>query len=301
MYLTADRAFPLHWNSKAMKTRVGAKVFSKVLLILALMSAMQVAPPTSYNGDGGSSIGLGPKKAQALPDIDFQQLSGHITSIGNLWKNILQLRQQYQLIRNNFRQLSTLVGSITGWEGLDSFFGPIDQFVNETLDPIIAYSNLGVNTLEALSKEFNSMNTGNNADESSASQMEDQQKFSLETVKRFFTEPSAVNKRLSKLNDMAQSASDCIQQAQGNLQLKQCFSTLKAVTGKKVGAVTRALARQSALVAQDGISSRMAAQHRRKMAQLVEKENETGSRYFFRNEGVVFQGKFGRTTRFGYY
>ena len=281
------------------------KGLSKVVLLIALLTTPQIAPPTGGGGDRG--MDLGPKTAHAagIPTIDIGQIFGHLTQNGGLLATIEEYRRKYSMIKDNFKKVGAIadtmgIGSVQNF--FDSFFTPIDNFIQDKFDPAFAITSLAANSLEALGKEFNEINSGNNAGESAASQNKDRTKFALEMAKSFFTEPGRVNKRLRRLNNTVQSAQKCIQSAKGNLQVNQCLSSVEAITGQKLGQMTRAIARQTALMAQGKVGSRYERAHRARLQQLVTEENEAGSDYYFTTHGVQYSGGPGnRYTRVGYY
>ena len=254
------------------------KIIPKIILVLILITGTQIAPPCSV-GTSNHSITVGPKTTKAfslipISKIDFFQLFGHTGQVGNFITKIVELREDYKMIRDNFRQISGVVEGITGWGGLDSFFAPVDNFINQRFDPVFALTTFTVDQLEALSKEYNEVNTGNNAGESSASQFEDHANFAFESMKSFFTEPANVNDRLSRLNEKVLAARDCIKAAKGELQSKQCAASIRAVKGQKVGQAQKAMARQTAMMAHDQTGPRLQLRIRMRQEELNEKENE---------------------------
>jgi hypothetical protein len=243
----------------------------KVICILALFSAAQVAPPAHVEGPNEEPIvQVGPKAVQAsgFPTIDIGQIFGHIGSFAQGLDQIASLREKYELIRSNFKRLA----NITGWDPLDNFFKPIDDFLQNNFDPMFAVARAGYNAWEGMRDTYYDFkqNAGSGSLKERAKQAG---KFTVEMAKDVFTDPAKTDTMLADMEDKIDKAQQCIEEAKGNMSMNNCISHIQSLGVQQMGRVERAIAKQSALIAAQGLNDKTSERHRQKLLDVLVQEN----------------------------
>jgi hypothetical protein len=257
--------------------------FAKAALIWTLLFAIPaLAPPTDQN----APVNLGPKKAQAIgiPFSDITQIFGHMGNFGQMLQQISELRREYQMISDNFKALGELANVTFGIEtGLTKFFTRLDQSVASNFDPVLGLArssiseDANVNDLYGGFKQFFNFSEGSG---SIGEKIRDAGKFSTEMMWDAFTEPGKSRKQIESIHDRVSKIRDCVEQAKGRKSVQGCMTNLEAMGITQMGRIERAIAKQTALMATQGIDSEVAKEHRREaMQHLREKGRENVEDY----------------------
>lgn len=243
----------------------------KVICLLALFSAVQVAPPMQAEGPNEESIvQVGPKAVQAtgFPTMDISQIFSDIAEFAQNLDKIAQLRQDYELVRSNFKRLA----NITGWDQLNDFFKPIDDFMQNTFDPMFAVARAGHNAWEGMRDTYYDYkeNAGSGSLKERAKQAG---KFTVEMAKDVFTEPAKTDTMLADIENKVNKAQQCIEEAKGNMSMNNCISHIHSLGIQQMGRVERAIAKQSALIAAQGLNDKTSERHRKHLLDVLVQEN----------------------------
>lgn len=240
--------------------------------VLLLVFSLPLFAPQSPDGDGLPVPGT-PKVAQAsgIPTVDIAQVFGHLGNFGQMLSQISEIRAQYELVRDNFR----IISKITGWEGLNSFFKPIDKWLTKTFDPIIAGARAGLNTWNSVKETYFNDDKGSNKDATLQERLKDAGRFTYNLGKDVFMEPAKANKRLSMIEDRVKDVKDCLGEAKGRKQTSGCMAALHQMGVTQMTQVQKAIAKQTALIASRGMNSQAAKRHRRGIVELLRQQQQS--------------------------
>lgn len=246
---------------------------ARLALILALMGLPAISPP-SADDPSETMLPGGPQTVQAggIPTIDIGQIFGHLSNFAQMLDQISQIRKQYNLVRDNFRTLA----SITGWDALDDFFKPIDDFFASTFDPVFEVARLGYDGWQSLRDNYYDYEKGGSSDMSLQKQFERAGSMTYQMMLDTFTEPAKANRKLDSLQAKVQQVNACFEEAaKGNLTASQCQAHLKSLGVRQMGQIEKALAKQTALIAAQGLNDKATIRHRRKvLRQLRDRSRE---------------------------
>lgn len=249
---------------------------AKLLVILALCTAPLVAPP----GDDGEPLVPGtPKAAQAgFPTIDIAQVFGHLSRFSQLLTTVNEVRKQVELYKDNFIKLADMAGV----EGVEELFSPVTE-VLDTVTPYMETLEGGVNVLMNQRDEFYEMTNGN---ESPGEKIDDMKKYTTEIAKDFVLEPGKTNDRLESVQNKIQTIrQDCLGKAKGRASMRQCMAQLQTLTTRQITNLEKALARQTALIAGQGLDSDAATQHRENVWEALKVDLRNNRlEYFLEND-----------------
>lgn len=236
---------------------------ARLALILALFGLPAISPPLA-DDPSETMLPGGPETVQAggIPTIDIGQIFGHLTNFAQMLDQVSQIRKQYNLVRDNFRTLA----SITGWDALDSFFKPIDDFFASTFDPVFEVARLGYGGWKSLRDDYYDYEKGSMSGKSLQKQVTHAGSMTMEMLKDTFTEPAKANRKLDSLQAKIQHVNSCIEEAaKGNLSARQCQAHLESLGVRQMGQIEKALAKQTALIAAQGLNDRATIRHRREV------------------------------------
>lgn len=253
--------------------------------VLLLVFSIPLFAPQAPDGDGSALPGA-PKVAEAsgIPTVDIGQIFGHIGNFGQMLHQISEIRAQYELVRDNFRKIAAM----TGWEGLNSFFKPIDQWLQNTFDPIIGGARAGLNAWNQVKSEY--FNDGGPNFSSLGETLKDAGKFTYNLSKDVFMEPAKANKRLSMIEDRVKDVKDCIGDSKGQQQTAGCMAALHQMGVTQMTQVQKAIAKQSALIASQGMNSQAAKRHRRSLVEMLRQQQQaTIRKEIIKKKNQVYQ------------
>lgn len=259
--------------------------FASRVSVLLLVFSIPLFAPQAPDGDGLPVPGT-PKVAEAsgIPTIDIGQIFGHLGNFGQMIQNISELRAQYELVRDNFR----LISNITGWDGLNSFFKPIDDWLVSTFDPIIAGARSGLKIWNGVKEEYFTDDKSNR--ESTQEMLKDAGKFTYNLGKDIFMEPAKANERLEKINSTVEDVRKCLNKSSGRQQTQGCIAALHQLGIKQMNQVQGAIARQSALIASQGLHSAAARRQRQNIVEILrEKQQAIIRKKIIKKKNQVYQ------------
>jgi hypothetical protein len=247
-----------------MVNRTPKSLVSRVSVLLLVFSIPLFAPSSP---EGDAYLPGAPTTAQAIiPTTDITQVFGHLGQFGAALDQIAKIRSQYELVRDNFRKIS----QITGWEPLNDFFKPVDDFLDSTFDPAFG----AMRTLSD-SKMLDHMETTFKTyftDEGPGTTEENKKnmtEYALKMGKSMLMEPAVANNVLTDIQERKKSIDKCISNSKGRKSMNHCMAELETMGLVQNTRLNRALARQTALIATQGLKGDAAQKQRREIVNIL--------------------------------
>lgn len=261
---------------------------AKAALIWTLLFAIPaLAPPTDQN----APVNLGPKKAQAIgiPFSDITQIFGHMGNFGQMLQQISELRREYQLISDNFKALGDLASSFGINTGLKKFFNDLDKRIRRNFDPVLGLSrsleeNYDLSSMTDNYKQFFDF-TGSAP---IGQRIKDAGGMAADMMWSGFTEPGKARKQIESIHNRVRQMRKCVDNAKGEQSIQGCMTNLKAMGVTQMGRIERAIAKQTALLASQGIDSEVAQKHRHQAMQHLREKGRQNVEDYLSNQDTDY-------------
>jgi hypothetical protein len=240
-------------------------------MILFIFALPALSPPSPDNPSEALLPGA-PETAQAfIPMSDISQIFGHLAKFAQGVEKISQVREEFNMVRDNFKKINQIAGSAFGVNlGLEKFLAPFDKFMKNTFDPILGLTKLTTNELLKMREDYTNMNSGKNQGRSLSEQGQMAGEWTLSLMKEMVTDPGKANDRLQMINNTVRKVNECVtEHAKGSQSFKQCQSMLEQAGLRQMGQIERAITRQTMLLASQGMDSRAAKRQREALMEVL--------------------------------